>query len=76
MKLPPPFSWMYDLWMKFSHVLGMCVTKIILTLLWLTLFSLYGIGMKIFKLFARKPESDTYWKDVPEKIENDLLHQF
>ncbi|MDP7477042.1 MAG: hypothetical protein QF442_01180, partial [Candidatus Peribacteraceae bacterium] len=45
-KLPPPISWIYALWKKFSHVLGIIMTFIILTVLWIVGFGVYAIVMK------------------------------
>ncbi len=78
MKLPPPFSWFYDAWMAFSHALGMVMSKIILTILWIVGFGTYGIILKIIKLFRSRasPCDDTYWIDVPPLPPDDLHHQF
>lgn len=77
MKLPPPLSWFYDAWMEFSKALGMIMSKIILTILWLVGFGTYGIILKIMHLFVRKAEAPgTYWIDVPAAGPDDLHRQF
>lgn len=77
MKLPPPFNWLYDAWMAFSHVLGMVMSKIILTILWIVGFGSYGIARKIIFLFVKKAEAPgTYWIDVLPTEPDDLHHQF
>lgn len=57
MYLPPPFSWLYDAWMAFSKLLGMVMSKIILTVLWIVGFGIYGIIHKIVGLFVKKAEA-------------------
>jgi len=67
MKLPPPLSWVWKGWMAFSNVLGMVMSKVILTILWLLFFSIYGIIVKIFgirKIWQKPPK--TYWLDPSE----------
>lgn len=76
MTLPPPFSWFYDAWLEFSKALGMVMSKIILTILWIVGFGSYGIMRKIIFLFTTKNASqDSYWIDV-SKEEGDLHRQF
>jgi len=76
MKLPPPLNYLWKGWMAFSNVLGMIMSKVILTVMWLAVFSIYGVILKIVMLFKPKKKSDTYWVNPPKKIENDLRHQF
>jgi len=76
-KLFPPISWIYALWKKFSHVLGIIMSFIILTILWIVGFGLYAIILKIITLpkrFAKKP--DSYWIDVQPTTVESLKHQF
>ena len=76
MQLPPPLSWFYDAWMEFSKALGMVMSKIILTILWIIGFGIYGIIAKIGRLFVRKAGAPgTYWIDVTEPS-SDLHRQF
>jgi hypothetical protein len=76
MTIPKPLRILYDAWMKFAHVLGRIMSFILLTILWIVGFGLYAIPMKIISIFKRQPNRDTYWVDVPPKIENDMKHQF
>lgn len=77
MKLPPPLNWFYDAWMEFSKVLGMVMSKIILTILWIVGFGTYGIILKIMRLFRTIPaRGTTYWIDAPPPPPDDLHHQF
>lgn len=76
-KLFPPINWIYALWKKFSHVLGIIMSFIILTILWIVGFGLYAIILKtisIPKWFTKEPES--YWIDVQPTSTDSLKHQF
>lgn len=75
MPLPPPLSWFYDAWMEFSKALGMVMSWIILTILWIVGFGAYAIVMKVMKLFTKRtmPPS-SYWIDASP--ETDLRRQF
>ena len=76
-KLPPPISWLYALWKKFSHVLGIVMSFLILTVLWIVGFGTYAIIIKIVtfpKRFASKPQ--TYWIDVAPSTAESMKHQF
>ena len=75
MKIPPPFNWFYDAWMEFSRVLGLGMSKVVLTVLWIVGFGIYGIILKIVNLFIRKAEAPgTHWIAVQEQ--SDLHRQF
>lgn len=76
MRLPPPLSWLYAGWMAFSHILGMVMSKIILTLLWIVGFGLYAIVMKAIHLIKGEPPKITYWQIPPEEFEGRLKYQF
>lgn len=76
MTLPPPFSWLYKGWMVFSHLLGMIMSKIILTLLWIVGFGLYAIVLKAINLVKKEPPKITYWQIPPEEFEGRLKYQF
>jgi len=74
--LPTPFKQLYAMWMKFSHVLGMVMSKIILTVLWVIGFGIYGITLKIIHLFKKEKDTDTYWLDTEQDFENSMKYQF
>lgn len=76
MKLPPPFSWLWNAWMAFAHVLGRVMSFLILTVLWIIGFGIYGIVMKLVRLVKRTPPSGSYWIDAPEEIEGGMKYQF
>lgn len=61
MKLPPPLHWLYQAWMAFSKVLGKVMSFIILTVLWIVGFGIYGIIAKLIRFFSKKEISVTYW---------------
>mgnify|MGYP003989956991 FL=1 len=76
-RLPPPISWIYALWKKFSHVLGTVMSFLILTVLWIVGFGIYAIVIKIItfpKRFKTKP--NTYWIDVEPTTVESINHQF
>ena len=77
MKLPPPFSWFYEAWMEFSKVLGLIMSKIILTILWIIGFGIYGIISRIVRASRREaPTGKSFWIDVEPVKSDDLHHQF
>lgn len=75
MQAPAPLKTFYAAWMRFSHILGRIMSTILLTILWVIVFGLYAIVLKIMKLFSKKPSSDTYWIDV-SKDSTDMQYQF
>lgn len=76
MKLPPPLSWLWSGWKAFSHALGMVMSRIILTILWLTAFMIYAVVLKIILLFQRETPKDSYWVDPPADFEGSMKYQF
>jgi hypothetical protein len=76
MKLPKWLQAIKDVWMKMSHAIGMVMSRILLTVLWVVIFGLYGIVIKIVALFTRIPKKESYWIDVPEEFEGSMKHQF
>lgn len=76
MNLPPPFNFLWDLWKKFSHILGLIMSWIILTILWIVAFGLYGIVLKIARLFTPHKKYDSYWIDTSPDFSNSMKYQF
>lgn len=76
MNLPPPLNWLWDLWKKFSHVLGMIMSWIILTILWIVGFGFYAIIMKLIWIFQPKKSPESYWIDTEPDFENSMRYQF
>ena len=75
--LPPPISWLFTGWKKFSHCLGIVMSTIILTLLWVFGFGVYAVIIKIItfpKRFASEPNS--YWIAVEPSTKESMQHQF
>ena len=65
MKLPPPLSWLWQAWTWIGLQIGKVMGFILLTILWIVGFGIYGIVMKIGTLFRSKQSPATYWIDVP-----------
>ena len=62
--------------MAFSHALGMVMSKIILTILWLTAFTIYAVCIKIGGLFQKKTKLDSYWVDTQPDFKDSMKYQF
>ena len=76
-KLPPPISWIYALWKKFSHVLGIIMSFLILTILWIVGFGMYAIVIRVITLPKRfKAEPDSYWIGCEPTTVESMKHQF
>jgi hypothetical protein len=61
--------------MAFSHVLGLVMSTILLTVLWIVGFGGYAIAMSIARLRARVPVA-SYWQVAIPQRREDLLRQF
>lgn len=61
--------------MAVSHAIGVVMSSIILTILWVLVFGAYAIVLKIPSLFAKKTVPTTFWWDVSEEA-SDFQHQF
>ncbi|MCK5017383.1 MAG: hypothetical protein KAS32_09980 [Candidatus Peribacteraceae bacterium] len=72
-KLPLPLNLQHSIWMKFSHFLGIVMSKIILTILWIIGFGPYAIIWKLGHLRKRKEKS--YWVEI-SKEDNDMKYSF
>ncbi len=64
------------LWLKLSHALGFLMSSILLTVLWVTLFAVYAIALKIIRFFRRPRNAVTYWIDVSENDQRNMCRQF
>ncbi|OGJ57122.1 hypothetical protein A2635_01275 [Candidatus Peribacteria bacterium RIFCSPHIGHO2_01_FULL_51_9] len=76
MRLPPPLNWLWGLWKKFSHILGMVMSWIILTILWIVGFGSYAILMKLIRVFQPKKSPESYWIETDPDFENSMKYQF
>lgn len=75
--LPQPIKGVYALWKKFSHVLGIIMSFIILTILWIVGFGVYAIVMKVITLPKRlQADPDSYWIDAEPSTTDSMKHQF
>lgn len=64
-----------DGYMAVVHVIGLCVSTVVLTVLWTFLFGAYAIALKLAGLFVKRPLPQTYWKHSPDPV-SDLSQQF
>lgn len=62
-------------WMAFSHVLGLVMSTILLTILWIVGFGSYAVATSIAGLRGRKP-AISYWQAAIPQRHEDLLRQF
>ncbi len=76
MKLPPPFNWLWDGWMKLSLAIGFVMSRVLLTVLWIVVFGIYALLTRIAGLFAKKKKTDTYWIDTQKDFEGSMKYQF
>jgi len=72
MEVPLPLRFLWKGWMAFSHALGMVMSTVILTVLWIVGFGIYAMVMKLIMLPKRfKKAPDSHWIVVkPDPIEN------
>ncbi len=76
-RLPPPISWLYASWKKFSHVLGTIMSFIILSVLWFVGFGVYAIVTKVIAIPKRfTAEPSTYWIDANTTTTDSMKQQF
>ena len=76
-RLPPPLKAGYNVWKAFAHVLGIIMSFLILTLLWIFGFGIYAIIIQLITLPKRfRKEPDSYWIDVEPTTVESMKHQF
>jgi len=75
MTLPSPLKQLWSGWMAVSHAIGMVMSSIILTIMWVVIFGAYGIVLKLPALFVKKTKRDSFWWDVSGE-QHDFRHQF
>lgn len=73
--LPPPISWLFALWKKFAHVLGVVMNTVILSILWIVGFGIYAIIIKMATL-CKTEKQDTFWIDAEVQTDESFSHQF
>ena len=77
MHLPKPLQLLWNGWMKFSHVFGLIMNTIILTVLWIVGFGLYAIILRVLnirQLFQKTPES--YWHEAKPTPMEEMHYPF
>ncbi|MCA9370749.1 MAG: hypothetical protein KC680_02190 [Candidatus Peregrinibacteria bacterium] len=75
--LPTPIKQIYTLWETFSHYLGIVMSFLMLTVLWIVGFGMYGIILKIISLPKRfTTEPDSFWIDATPSTKESMHHQF
>ncbi len=60
------FYFLKNAWLKFAKILGFINTKIILSILFIFIFGIYGIFKKIIQLFKNKKKT-TNWAAYKQK---------
>jgi len=75
MNIPKRLQPLYNGWMAISHWIGLVMSSIILSMIWLIVFGLYAIVLKTVALFQKKTIKTSYWWDVSEE-QGDFQHQF
>jgi uncharacterized membrane protein (DUF373 family) len=66
MRIPKPLKPIVDAWMAFSRALGKVMSFILLTVVWVVVFGIYGIVLKIIRLFQQEDSSSTWKEPIPE----------
>lgn len=75
MKIPKALQPIYDGWMAVSHCIGLVMSAMLLSILWLFVFGAYAVILKVVALFGAKKHPTTYWCDVSAEV-SDFQHQF
>ncbi len=72
----------YIVWMSLAIILGFFVTKVLLSLMFYTVFTIFGVIARLFNNDMLdqqyEPQASTYWrkKEQPEDIKQHLERQF
>lgn len=76
-RLPQPIRMLYNLWKKFAHILGIMMSFLILTILWIVGFGIYAIILKVITFPKRfQPEPNSYWIDSELTTIESMKRQF
>jgi hypothetical protein len=62
--------------MAFSKALGKVMSAIILTILWIIGFGLYGIVLKIIALTRKEEPKASYWVTLEKNPQDNMKYQF
>ena len=60
--------------MAVSHAIGLVMSSIILSIIWIVVYGAYAIVIKVIGLGSKKSPA-SYWADVSEETP-DFSHQF
>ncbi|OGJ63485.1 hypothetical protein A3A67_01315 [Candidatus Peribacteria bacterium RIFCSPLOWO2_01_FULL_51_18] len=64
-------------WMKISRAIGVVMSSILLTVLWVTVFGIYALILKLAHLFgAGKSRAQSLWIPVNPEETGGLSNQF
>ena len=73
------FKWVWQKWMKLGKIIGYYNTKLLLGIMFYTVFTIYGLVAKLLKkdLLGVKTRKDveSYWTEK-EKTEEDCYKQY
>ncbi len=77
MNAPKPLKLLWKGWMAFSHVLGLIMSTIILTVLWIVGFGIYAIILRIVRIpkIFQKP-AQSFWIDVSPDPKEHMRYPF
>jgi hypothetical protein len=74
MRLPTPLRQLSAGWMTGSEAMGRIMSWILLTVLWVVLFGVYAVCLKIAALLRKKETPTTYWhplvQEGPDAMKN------
>lgn len=56
--------------------IGIVMGFIILTIVWVIIFGIYALFVRIARLFRRRTPSASYWVDIPPALPDDAAHAF
>lgn len=64
-------------WIALSHALGVAVSAVVLTVLWVLAIGVYGVGVRLASLRrGLAPPPDTFWVPSPPAPERHLGEPF
>ncbi len=75
MTIPKPLKPLYDAWMAVSHFIGLIMSSVMLSIIWVVVFGAYAVIIKTVGLFGAKRRTGSYWADVSGEV-SDFQHQF
>ena len=65
--------WLWKKWLSVSEKFGNVISRIILTLLYFTIFAIPGIASRLFlDRLQTKAKKTTYWIDAKNKVPKSL----